>query len=73
MRSKGPLNDLIKQQFSVGEVVMQGIRLCQPCKYLARIADEPGVLPGLVNRGGLRARILAEGIIRIGDVMRPVL
>ncbi len=68
-----PLNDLIKQRFSVGEVVMEGIRLCQPCKYLARIAGEPGVLPGLINRGGLRARILCEGVIRIGDAVRPVL
>ena len=68
-----PLNDLIKQRFSVGEVVMEGIRLCQPCKYLARIAGEPGVLPGLVNRGGLRARILDEGLIRVGDTVRPAL
>ncbi len=68
-----PLNDLIKQRFSVGEVVMEGIRLCQPCKYLARIAGEPGVLPGLVNRGGLRARILSEGVIRVGDTVRPAL
>ncbi len=68
-----PLNDLIKQRFSVGEVVMEGIRLCQPCKYLARIAGEPGVLPGLINRGGLRARILDEGVIRVGDTVRPVL
>ena len=67
-----PLNDLIKQQFSVGDVTMQGIRLCQPCKYLARIADAPGVLPGLVNRGGLRARILNEGVIHVGDAVRPV-
>ncbi len=68
-----PLNDLIKQRFWVGEVEMEGIRLCQPCKYLARIADEPGVLPGLVNRGGLRARVLGEGVIRVGDTVRSVL
>jgi hypothetical protein len=30
------------------------------------------VLPGLVNRGGLRARILDGGLLRIGDVIRPV-
>ncbi len=68
-----PLNDLIKQRFWVGEVEMEGIRLCQPCKYLARIADEPGVLPGLVKRGGLRVRILGEGVIRVGDAVRPAL
>jgi MOSC domain-containing protein YiiM len=26
---------------------------------------------GLVHRGGLRARILNEGTIRAGDVIRP--
>ena len=49
---------------------MEGLRLCQPCKYLARISGEPGVLPGLIKRGGLRARILDGGIIRAGDTVR---
>ncbi len=65
-----PLNDLIKKTFTVGAVRLEGIRLCQPCKYLARISGEPGVLPGLIKRGGLRARILDEGVIRVGDVVR---
>ena len=68
-----PLNDLIKQRFTVGDVLIEGVRLCQPCKYLARISGEPGVLPGLIKRGGLRARFLNEGAIRIGDAVRPVL
>jgi len=64
-----PLNDLVDRTFQVGEVRMRGIRLAQPCKYLARISEEPAVLPGLVNRGGLRARILTAGTIRVGDVV----
>ena len=67
-----PLNDLIKQTFAVGEVRMEGLRLCQPCKYLARISGVPSVLPGLIKRGGLRARILDEGVIHVGDTIRPV-
>lgn len=66
-----PLNDLIRQSFWVGPVEMQGIRLCQPCKYLVRLTGEPGLLPGLVHRGGLRARILNEGTIQVGDTIRP--
>jgi hypothetical protein len=27
----------------------------------------PGVLKGLLHRGGLRARIVADGPIRVGD------
>ncbi len=30
---------------------------------------QPGVLGGLVHRGGLRAQILSEGTIRVGDVV----
>lgn len=66
-----PLNDLIKQSFMLGEVLVEGLRLCQPCKYLVRLTGEPGLLPGLVGRGGLRTRILTEGVIRVGDVVRP--
>ncbi len=66
-----PLNDLVGQTFRVGAVRMQGLLLSQPCKYLVRVTGEPGVLKGLVNRGGLRARLLDEGVLRVGDAVRP--
>ena len=65
-----PLNDLVGATFAVGGVRMQGLRLAQPCKYLARVSGVPEVLPGLIHRGGLRARILDEGVIRVGDAVR---
>jgi MOSC domain-containing protein YiiM len=61
-----PLNHLVDKEFFVGAVKLRGIRLCEPCEYLASLT-EPGVLPGLVHRGGLRAEILTQGIIKIGD------
>lgn len=66
-----PVNSLIGETFSVGDVRVQGLRLCQPCKYLVRLTGEPRLLPHLVGRGGLRARILDEGVIRAGAVVRP--
>lgn len=66
-----PLNDLVRQTFWVGAVQMEGIRLSQPCKYLVRLTGEPGLLPGLIDRGGLRARLLNEGVLRVGDAVRP--
>lgn len=65
-----PLNHLVDREFWVGTVLMVGTRLCEPCKYLENLT-QPGVLGGLVHRGGLRARILTEGVIRVGDVVRP--
>ncbi len=64
-----PLNDLVNQAFQVGEAVLEGIRLCEPCAHLAGLTH-PQVLPGLKGRGGLRARIVSGGMIRIGDIVR---
>ncbi|MBI4011650.1 MAG: MOSC domain-containing protein [Candidatus Rokubacteria bacterium] len=64
-----PLNHLVGREFSVGEVRLRGTRLCEPCKYLEGLT-QPGVLGGLVHRGGLRAQILTAGTIRPGDAIR---
>ena len=61
-----PLNHLVGHIFAVGEVRLRGIRLCQPCLHIAQLTHH-NVLSGLINRGGLRAQIVREGIIRIGD------
>ena len=63
-----PLNHLVGKQFRVGEVILRGVRLCEPCSYLAKLT-RPEVTPALVHRGGLRAQVVSEGIVRIGDVI----
>jgi hypothetical protein len=65
-----PLNHLIDREFQVGVVRMRGMRLCEPCKHLEDLTQR-GVMSGLIHRGGLRALILDEGVIRIGDLVRP--
>ena len=65
-----PLSHLVGKRFRVGEVLLEGSRLCEPCKHLEGLT-QPGVLPGLVHRGGLRTIILTGGTIRVGDVIRP--
>ena len=60
------LDDLIGKRFRVGEVECFGQRRCEPCSHLERLT-QPGVLRGLVHRGGLRADILSDGSIRTGD------
>lgn len=61
------LNHLVDREFTVGNVRLRGIRLCEPCGHLERITGLK--LKGLTHRGGLRAQILASGEIRIGDVI----
>lgn len=61
-----PLNDFVGREFTVGPVRLRGLRPCDPCKRLEKLT-RPGVLKGLVGRGGLRAEILGDGPIRVGD------
>lgn len=63
------LNHLVGREFSVGEAVLRGIRLCEPCTHLAALVRKD-VVPGLVHRGGLRAAILQGGVIEPGDPIR---
>ena len=61
-----PLNHLVGREFAVGEIVLHGIRLCEPCSHLESLTCE-GVHNGLSHRAGLRARIAKGGILRSGD------
>jgi len=64
-----PLNHLVGREFWIGEVKARGLKLCEPCSHLQRLSH-PKVLPGLVHRGGLRAQILTEGTIRVGESIK---
>jgi MOSC domain-containing protein YiiM len=60
------LNDLIGKQFRLGGLLCEGTEICEPCAHLQKKAGKP-VLKPLVHRGGLRARILEGGTLRVGD------
>ena len=64
------LNDLVGRQFTVGAAVLEGIRLCEPCSHLAKLAG-PAILRGMVHRAGLRARIVTGATVRPGDRIEP--
>ena len=61
------LNALVGRRFRVGEVECIGRRLCEPCAHLERLS--PGTLRPLVHRAGLRADLLGDGTIRVGDAV----
>jgi len=63
------LNALVGHEFVIGAVRCRGMRLCEPCTVVERYASRP-VLRALVHRGGLRADILEEGELRVGDPVR---
>ena len=63
-----PLNHLVGKEFAIGDVRLRGIRLCEPCDHLQRVTGK-SLIKGLLHRGGLRAQILTQGTIRVGDVI----
>jgi MOSC domain-containing protein YiiM len=64
------LNDLVGKTFWVGDVLAQGIELCEPCNHLQQTIGKP-ILRPLTHRAGLRAQLLTSGTIRVGDELRP--
>jgi len=65
-----PLNHLVWKEFYVGEVKLLGRRLCEPCFHLVKLTSNHLALSGLLHRGGLRAQIITEGVINLGDPIR---
>lgn len=62
-----PLIELLHREFAIGSVRMRGIRLFEPCGHLAKISKLPAIFEALEHRSGLKAAILSDGVIRVGD------
>lgn len=61
------LNHAVDERLRVGDAVLAGAELCEPCSYLERKLEREGVREALVHRGGLRCRIVEGGDIAVGD------
>ena len=60
------LNELVDRTFRVGEVMLRGIELCEPCRHLEKLTGKKIMKP-LVHKAGLRASILKSGRIHFND------
>jgi MOSC domain-containing protein YiiM len=60
------LGDLVGVEFELGGATVRGVRLCEPCRYLAGLVHDD-VVKGMRHRCGLRAGIVRGGILRVGD------
>ena len=63
------LNELIEQEFTVQGVRFRGTGECRPCYWMDQ-ALRAGAEQFLKGRGGLRARILTDGIV--ASTTRPL-
>ena len=62
-----PLIELLHREFAVGGVRMRGIRLFEPCGHLVALTKLPGIFKALEHRSGLKAAVLSDGMIKLGD------
>lgn len=60
------LNHLVDREFTLGDVVLRGTRLCEPCSHLEKLTVKE-IMRGMIHRGGLRADLVRGGVIRVGD------
>ncbi|MGB7341095.1 MAG: pyridoxamine 5'-phosphate oxidase family protein [Phototrophicaceae bacterium] len=68
-----PLNHLVGKRFKIGDVVLEGNELCEPCNGLAQSTGYgKRLLSVMVHRGGLRCAIIKGGIITQGDSIQPI-
>jgi MOSC domain-containing protein YiiM len=65
------LNALVGRRFRIGGIECEATRLCEPCQYLTDVVGRP-ILEPLVHRAGIRARILTDGEIAVGNEVVPL-
>ena len=62
------LGDLRRKRFRIGEAVLEYDRPRPPCKHVQDLS-EPGMTRALKGRGGICARVVEAGRIRVRDVI----
>ena len=64
------LNDLVGKKLVVGDVQLEGIDLCRPCRHLTEVLTQDNILKEFLRRGGLRCQVLSSSSIKIGDKIK---
>ena len=64
------LNDLVGKKILVGNVEVEGIDLCRPCRHLTEVLGQDNILKEFLRRGGLRCQILSSSSIKLGDKIK---
>ncbi len=67
------LSGLVGVRFRIGAALIAGVRACDPCRYIQQLNAQPGLTRSLAGwHGGLRARVVEGGMVRLGDAIAIV-
>jgi len=58
------LNALVGKQFEIQGVRFQGVEECRPCYWMNQALRDERAEQWLQGRGGLRARVLSDGLLK---------
>ncbi|MDA9617595.1 MOSC domain-containing protein [Candidatus Pelagibacter sp.] len=64
------LNNLVGKKLLIGNVEVEGIDLCRPCRHLTEVLGQENILKEFLRRGGLRCQVLSSSTIKIGDKIK---
>ena len=64
------LNNLVGKKILVGNVEVEGIDLCRPCRHLTELLEQDNILKEFLRRGGLRCQVLSSSSIKVGDKIK---
>ena len=57
-------------KFLVGNVKLEGIDLCRPCRHLAETLNQDNIIKEFLRSGGLRCQILSSSSLKVGDEIK---
>ena len=66
------LNDLIGKKIKIGNVEVEGVDLCRPCRHLTEVLNQDNILKEFLRRGGLRCQILNSSTINVDDEIKVI-
>ena len=64
------LNNLVGKKFHIGNVEVEGIDLCRPCRHLNENLNQENIIKEFLRKGGLRCQILNSASIYINDLIK---
>ena len=64
------LNNLVGKKFLIGNVEVEGIDLCRPCRHLSESLNQENIIKEFLRKGGLRCQILSSASIYINDLIK---
>ena len=66
------LNDLIEKKLMIGDVKLEVIDLCRPCRHLSEKLKKDNIIKEFLRKGGIRCQILNDGKISINDQIKII-